>query len=316
MGWQDQLTVDPVPVLLSFNNEAITYFVKRDLLHQRVQPDALWGLPGAVKLLKKQKKGWIYPKKSKKYPDINYDLLETFRNFGILVEQYGFTKHHPAIQTAADYLFSCQTKGGDFRGIYGPEYAPNYTGAILEVLLKAGYSNQRIEKGFTWLVSMRQNDGGWASPLRTIGVTNTVQWFKKHRDPVLPDKTKPFSHLFTGMVLRAFAAHPIRRTSKEAQKAGELLLSRVFKADKYTDRRNKQYWEKVSFPFWFTDIVSALDSVSVMGFTKNDTIDNALTWLIHRQRNGLFNINVLKSKKDSLLWISLAICRILKRFYS
>lgn len=317
MGWQTQLTVDPVPVLLSFNNEAITYFVKKDLLHERVHPDALWELPGAQILLKKQKKGWVYPKKAKeKYPSINYDLLETFRNTGILVEQYGFTNDHPAIQKAADYLFSCQTKEGDFRGMYGTEYAPNYTGAILEVLLKAGYNNQRIEKGFTWLLSMRQNDGGWASPLRTHNVTNTAQWAKKHQNPVLPDRTKPFSHLFTGMVLRAFAAHPVHKTSKEAKKAGELLLSRFFKADKYVDRRNKQYWEKLSFPFWFTDIVSTLDSVSVMGFTRNDTIDNALTWLINRQRNGLFNITVLKSKKDSLLWISLAICRILKRFYS
>jgi hypothetical protein len=182
MGWQTQLTVDPVPVLLSFNNEAITYFVKKDLLHERVHPDALWELPGAQILLKKQKKGWVYPKKAKeKYPSINYDLLETFRNTGILVEQYGFTKHHPAIQKAADYLFSCQTKEGDFRGIYGPEYAPNYTGAILEVLLKAGYNDQRIEKGFTWLLSMRQNDGGWASPLRTRNISNTVQWAKNTR---------------------------------------------------------------------------------------------------------------------------------------
>ena len=40
--------------------------------------------------------------------------------------------------------------------------------------------------------------------------------------PVQPDLSKPFSHNWTGMVLRAFAAHPIYRYCEEAQLAADL----------------------------------------------------------------------------------------------
>jgi hypothetical protein len=314
---------DPLPELLSSKNEALMYFVKRDFQGEDVPSKSLWELPDALKILKKQQENgsWIYLGKNKyDHPDINYDLLETYRNTGILVEKYGFTAQHIAIQKAAHYLFSCQTDEGDFRGIYGNEYSPNYSGAIMELLIKAGYSNHRIEKGFHWLLSMRQNDGGWAAPLRTIGVANTITWFKERSTaPVNPDTSKPSSHLITGMVLRAFAAHPVYRRKEEAQKAGILLLSRFFRPDTYVDRKDKSYWEKVSFPFWFTDIVSALDSLSVMGFTRdNPHIGDALTWLKNKQhKNGLFELKLLRAKdKELSLWVILAICRILKRVYS
>ena len=322
--WLTHLQVDPLPQLLSSESEALIYFVNRDLLEEEVPPvEVLWELPVPLRIVKKQQENgsWKYPGKSQeKYPDINYSLMETYRNTSILIEKYGFINDHPAIQKAADYLFSCQTAEGDIRGIYGIEYSPNYSAAIMELLIKAGYENDlRIEKGFQWLLSMRQHDGGWASPLRTIGVTNTVTWFENERhEPVNPDKIKSFSHMFTGMVLRAFAAHPVYRESEEAKKAGSLLLSRFFKPDTYTDRRDKSYWEKVSFLFWFTDVVSALDSLSLIGVTPDDLqVKKALTWLKGKQENGLFSLRLLRAKdKDLNLWVTLAVCRIFKRLYN
>jgi len=181
--WQTRLRFNPLPHLLSSGNEALIYFVNLNLLAEEVLPvKVLWELPDVLKILKKQKNNgaWIYPGRTKdEYPDINYNLLETYRNLGFLVEKYGFTTEHPAVRKAAAYLFSCQTEEGDFRGMYGKEYSPNYSSAIMELLIKAGYQDDpRIEKGFNWLLSVRQDDGGWAAPLRTIGVTNTVDWFK------------------------------------------------------------------------------------------------------------------------------------------
>lgn len=38
----------------------------------------------------------------------------------------------------------------------------------MELQIKAGYTDEpRIEKGFKGLLSVRQDDGGWANPLRT-----------------------------------------------------------------------------------------------------------------------------------------------------
>lgn len=321
-SWRAQLRIDPLPYLLSSNNQAIHYFVKRDILDEHVEPrETIWQLPAAQKLLSRQQPdgSWKYPGGGKPHlrSHENYNMLETYRILGELVEKYGFTTSHPSIQKAADFLFQFQTNEGDFRGIYGPQYATTYSSAIMELLIKTGYHRDpRIEQGFRWLLSCKQNDGGWAIPLRTVKMNYYEAMRTPH--PVQPDRSKPFSHLVTGIVLRAFAAHPTYRKTKEAQQAGVLLASRLFKPDPYPDRNTMNYWMSVSFPFWFTDVVSALDSLSLLGFHCNEpSISSSLDWLRKRQNdNGLFNVKLLKGKdKDLPVWICFATCRIFRRFY-
>lgn len=321
--WQKQLHFNPIPPLLQADDEALRFFVRRDILEEDVGPvDRLWSLPQAAKLINKQQPdgSWTYPgAKPSVRSQENYDQIETYRNVGILVEKYGLTRQHPAIAKAADFLFSFQTEDGDIRGIYGNQYSPNYSAAIMELLIKAGYEKDpRIEKGFAWLLSMRQSDGGWAIPLRTAtdakGMTLTD--LLNLPEPLPPDRLKPFSHLATGVVLRAFAAHPDYRKTAEAKHAGELLASRFFLSDRYTDRNTPAFWTKIRYPFWFTDIVSALDSVSQLGLTKEDPqVKKAIEWLVANQReNGLWKaVQVVKFNGD--YWVTLVICRILKRLY-
>lgn len=318
-NWLEQFNFNPLPLLLSLDNKALLYFVHRDLTDEAVESvTILWDLPQVKKEISRQQSdgSWKYPA-NKEQAKENYNLLETSRVMGHLVEKFGLDNRHPAIQRASDYLFSCQTEAGDFRGIYGTQYSPNYSASITELLIKVGYENDsRIEKSFEWLLSIRQDDGGWAIPIRT----HAVRWEEtlEYPIPLQPLRLKPFSHLVTGMVLRAFAAHPTYRHSEPAKQAGFLLSSRLFEPDKYVDRRHKNYWEETSFPFSFTDIVSALDSLSLMGFTKdNDQISKALEWLRGRQlENGLFEMKLLKAKdKDTIYWSCLAICRVFKQFY-
>jgi hypothetical protein len=321
-AWIKKLDLDPINILLSCDNPAIEYFTRHDLLEEDVSAvQVLWELPVVANILNKQQNNgsWIYPGRIR--ADIrsreDYNQVETFRMLGELVEKYGLNRTHQQIHNAAEYLFSCQTPEGDFRGIYGNQYATTYSPAIMELLIKAGYGNDKcIKKGFQWLLSMRQEDGGWVIPLRTSGM-NLKEALKDNK-PALPDRSKPFSHLVTGMVLRAFAAHPEYRESKEAKKAGALMASRFFHPDKYPDRKDKTFWEGVSYPFWFTDIISALDSLSFLGFTRDDpNIRSGLNFLHNRQTDiGLFNLKLLRGKdKDLKYWICLAISRVFKRFY-
>ena len=242
----------------------------------------------------------------------NYDQLETFRQLGILVEKFGFTRQHPSIERAAGYLLAFQTDEGDLRGIYGNQYATTYVGAILEVLIKAGYADDRaISKALAWLLATRQSDGGWAIPVRTVGVPfPEFVDVERHPDPLSPDTTKPSSHLVTGMVLRAFAAHPAWRTSTEVRAAGELLASRLYKRDAYGDRGDVSYWERVSFPFWFTDIVSSLDTLSRLGFDPDTpAICAALARLRELQRaDGTFAFKLLRAKDKDLPLVDLPCC--------
>jgi hypothetical protein len=189
----------------------------------------------------------------------------------------------------------------------------------MELLVKAGYADDpRIAKGFLWLLATRQSDGGWAIPLRTVGVPfSEFVDLQRHPKPIAPDKSKPFSHLTTGMVLRAFAAHPAHCRSAEARQAGKLLATRLYRRDAYGDRGDVGYWERVSFPFWFTDIVSAFDSLSRMGFRPDvPTISAALDRLKKIQRtDGTFGLRLIKNKDPDLpWWICLALCRSFKRW--
>jgi hypothetical protein len=321
--WRSILHYDPLPPLLSSGDSAITLFTAQDLLAQTdVDVKALWDLPEAKKIVGKQQSdgSWKYPGGNTNLRTAeNYDQIETFRNLGYLVEMYGFTTSHHRIAKAADFLLGFQTDEGDIRGILGTQYTPYYTAAMLELLIKAGYmDDQRIEKAFLWLNSMRQNDGGWALPLRTHN--RKLDIIAMNAQTFQPERSRPFSHLITGVVLRAYAAHPIYRHSVEANQAGKLLLSHVCKKDNYPDRGSPDYWLRFTYPFWFTDLLSATDSLSKLGFTKEEPgIAEAAQWFVaHQQRSGLWKLKTLKNQKKfhTDLWISLAICRILKRLYA
>ncbi len=333
-NWQRPLRYDPIPPLISSTDKALEYFVKRDLLDENVEPiDQVWQLAEARRIVKKQQAdgSWKYPgKKTVVYPEHHYSLLETWKQFRFLVEKYEFNKEHPATRKASEFLFSCQTEDGDIRGMIGNQYATYYTGAIMSLLIKAGYGDDpRIEKGFQWLLSMRQNDGGWTVPLLTRGeglaMDEIIRLTSHYAEPLEPDRSQPFSHNCMGMVLRAFAAHEVYRNSEAARTASNLLKTRFFKEDVYSSYRDANHWVRFQYPFWWNNLVSALDSISLIGLSKDDEdVKNALNWLIENQeKSGLWRLSyseihkVIENQRtrEMQLWVNLAICRIFKRFY-
>lgn len=322
MKWTRSFKCDPLPALLRSKDEAVRFFARRDLLGERIDPsDELWHLRQAERIVARQLKdgGWKYPSPKPRLRSIdNYNLLETYRALGELVERYGFDKRHPAIQHAARFVLAHQSRDGDIRGVYGTQYSPNYTAGFLELLSKAGFGgNPQVRRAYAWLLSIRQDDGGWAVPLRTAG--------KRAFFPALlsgttiqPIASKPSAHLVTGVVLRALAAHPRYRRSSAARASAALLASRLFKPDTYSDRCAADFWLHFSFPFWFTDLVSALDSLSIVGVPKTEpSIARALAWLAARQsRNGLWTLRMVRGggDVDHHAWLTLAICRVFKRY--
>jgi hypothetical protein len=306
--------------LLASNHEAILGFARHDLLDEAISIRDLWQLPDPQKILRNQRPDGSW-KSARPQGNVqsqeNHDQYETFRALSVLVEMFASTKKHPAIVKAAEYLFTKQSKEGDFRGIYGNQYSPNYSAALAELLIKAGYANDpHIEKLFYWLLSMRQNDGGWAIPFRTKGYRINVA--TDDSETIQPDASKPFSYMVTGAVLRAFAAHPKHRKSKEALQAGNLLVSRIFKRDNYPDRASADYWLRFSFPFDYTHLISALDSLSLLGFSAAEPpIQEALEWfIVNQQKDGLWKFRIVRGTNRNVLqlWLTLAACRVFKRF--
>lgn len=310
--WSSELRYDPIKPLIGSDHAAVRYFTQRDILQKTVSPiEALWDLKVPRQILRKQKTdgSWKYPGKTS-WHTTDYSQLETYREMGFLVQMYGLNRDHPAIEKTAGYFFSKQSPKGDFRGIYANQYSPNYTAGILELLITAGYSDDKhVQKAFDWLLAIRQTDGGWALPLRTKGHNLEVIL---HDETIEPDASKPFSHLITGIVLRAFAAHPVYCRSPEVIQAGKLLASRFFKKDSYVDLGSPKAWQTFSYPFWNTDLVSSLDILSKLGFSKSqENIQQAIEWLRQKQQsNGLFDLHRNHDRyHDQDLWLTLAICR-------
>lgn len=330
--WREALARDPIEPLLGAEHEPIRLFTRRDLLGEDPgEARALWGSKEARKVLRKQATdgSWEHPgKNAKRYPDVNYRLFETFKKLGAMLDRLGMDRTQPTLAAAAEYLFSCQTGEGDFRGILAGQYAPYYTGLILGRLIRAGYAEDpRVAAGIRWLVSVRQKDGGWMVPIQGLQASSEEQarlTTEQCSSPVPFDRALPSAHSCTGMAIRALACHPTHRLGRPARRAGELLKERFFKPDRYSSYKAAGYWLKFQYPFWWNSLLSALDSMARMGFARSDPdVGAGLGWFVdHQQEDGTWKTAYALSKgtttrgaREEGLWITLAVCRMFQRFH-
>ena len=326
-NWQEELC-NATAALLDTKNEAVVYFTRRDLLGEVVGPiHVVWELTEPQNILRKQSAdgSWVGSiKKTPVYPENHTRLVATFKAFRTLVERYRFNRESVPIKKAAEYLFAFQTHEGDIRGFIANQYATHYTGYVLSLLIRAGYvDDPRVERGIKWLLKMRQDDGGWTVPILTHHFDGKTMYrlTSSYAESVEPDRAQPFSHNWTDMVLRAFAIHPVYRQSKEAKVAGNLLKSRFFQPDVYSSYRAASYWTR--FVFWWPNLLTAMESLSLVGFTTDDpNIRKGLKWFFqNRKEDGFWECSYdakhgiqRSSPFIERIWISLRICRMLKQF--
>lgn len=319
--WREGLRLDPLPALLRSRDPSVGYFAPRDLLDESGGSiDEIQHLAEPQRILRKQRSDGSWPGRGSRrsvYPADHGELVATFKQFRTLVEWYGFTCSSDPIAAAAEYLVTFQTDRGDFRGFIGNQYAPYYTGYMLALLIKAGFTaERRIDEGMQWLLAMRQDDGGWTVPVLThrfdretlyrLTATNVA--------PVEPDRTQPFSHNWTDMVLRAFAAHSEYRPLPEARFAAGLLKSRFFSPDVYSSRRAARYWTR--FIHWWPNLLTAMETLAALGFENSDPdLRRGREWFIANQAaDGLWDLAPggaapTGSERER---VALRICRLLR----
>jgi len=260
--------------------------VRRDLIDDEEAPGPaeVVTYPEVKAFLKKQEKNGAFPAKP---PEKTLGSAKFSRAIGTLralekMAEYGLSKAHPAVARAAELLFSSQGADGGIGDLALGETPESRTRAVaihfqgwaLSTLSRTGYdTDPRVEKGFRFLLTNRQADGGWA-------------WRGVRTDSA----ARPSSHLVTGMALRAFAASPTRRTSREARRAAELLATRFLQPDRYPDRKAASFWEQFSEPRFYTDVLDALDCVTAVGLGKeNSGVRTAEAYVRGRQNvDGLW----------------------------
>ena len=207
--------------------------VRRDLIDDDEAPgqDEIVTYPEVKAFLKKQEKNGAFPIKppEKTLGSAKFGrAIATVRALERLAD-FGLRKAHPAVAQAVELLLSSQTSDGGIGELAlgeTPEARPSspalhFQGWALGTLCRVGYDDDdRVERGFRYLLANRQADGGWA-------------WRGVRTDSA----ARPSSRLVTGMALRSFAASPTRRTSREARRAAELLATRFLQPDRYPDRK-------------------------------------------------------------------------------
>ncbi len=314
-----------IEFLLARGNLPILYWMKKDILEVPIDREQknLRKFAARIRILNSQRANGGWGKRKYEGPprwEKTYYIVDTLKN-AFRLHDYGCSYEENGVQKLVQFLYSTQTKEGDFRGAYLNEYAPTYHALTLHALCLFGLDkDDRTQKGFRWIMRHRQDDGGWVIPYRTIDKKELKSRYNFESQtkltPVKPDNTQPSSHLVTGMVLRALAASATWRKRKEARKAGEFLTSRFFKPDKYEDRRHASYWKEITYPFWATDILSSLDALSQIGVTLEDpNTRKAMEWLMRKQNpQGYWEAPSKKSSLENHLWITLVVLRVLKRF--
>jgi hypothetical protein len=98
-----------------------------------------------------------------------------------------------------------------------------------------------------------------------------------------------------------------------------MLAARFFEPDAYPDKGRVSDWTEFCFPFWMTDLVSALDAISIIRpGLRTEKTNQARDWLsAHQEPSGLFTGHLLRDRfHDLQLWFSLAVCRVFARMPS
>jgi hypothetical protein len=290
-GWRARLASDPIPRLLREGTPSVLARVRRDLIDDSEAPsaDEIATYPEVKALLRKlEKDGSFAPRAPEKELGgakfarclATLRSLDRLTDFGLRVEGKGTVAQQ--LHKVADFLLDSQESEGGIGDLTladtprgrGKMPALHFQGWAISALCRAGFENDpRVDKGFRFLLSLRQDDGGWA-------------WRGVRTDSA----ARPSSHLITGMVLRAFASSKDRRTSREARRAAELLATRFLQPDRYEDRKAPSFWEILTEPRFYTDVLDALDTITSIGLGKeNSGVRTAEAYLRSRQaKDGLW----------------------------
>jgi hypothetical protein len=283
-GWRARLASDPIPRLLREGSPSVLARIRRDLIDDSEAPglDEVWAYPEVKALVRKMEKNGSFaakaPDKALGSPRFATALstlraIDRLADLGVRAET---GKLPDALRKTVDFLLDSQEADGGLADLAladTPKGRPkgvalHFHGWAMSALARVGLEGEpRVEKGFQYLLERRQDDGGWA-------------WRGVRTDSA----ARPSSHLITGMVLRAFASSVARRASREARRAAELLATRFLQPDRYPDRKAPSYWEILTEPRFYTDVLDALDNVTAIGLGKeNSGVRTAEAYLRSRQ---------------------------------
>ncbi len=153
------LNMDPVEWLLEDGDPSIRYLTKKEITTDGGDPESymkLFESPEITKFLQNNTRALGNIK--------NFDLFYKgpVWYFAEAVER-GLDRRTDAVKNTAEYIMhASQTDAGGFTFNWQPPVAVGCrTGDMIRFLLRAGYLDERIQRGIGWITSTQRHDDGW-----------------------------------------------------------------------------------------------------------------------------------------------------------
>jgi len=142
----------------------------------------------------------------------------------------------------------------------------------------------------------------------------------EHAEPLEPDRSKPFSttrRVWSCAPLPPQPPPPLRG----GQSRGRPAQVEVLPARSLHSYQAASYWVRFQFPFWWNNLVAALDSISLIDQARDEPMEPR-DYLADRPPTARRPLaGVVRRGSDcgqckdrrTRLWVTLAICRVLRR---
>jgi hypothetical protein len=231
----------------------------------------------------------------------------------------GFDKNFPCIKRGVEFLFGLQNDDGSWpipsgrpRQVDGGyDKISLQTSFPLQAIASCGYAtDHRAEAAYEWLLQQKLEDGAWPAGIKA-GTRGFIAGYRKLPHSRWGCRTN------TTMALNALAFHPKRRTSKEARKALDLLLSRETKERHVVGFEIARIIGVEPARGYFTfharyDVAFILNLCWKIGASKDDErISDIIDFLLENQ--GKYGLWEYQPNPQASRWITFDILRSLKQ---
>lgn len=251
----------------------------------------------------------------------------------------GLDKRSAIIRDTADFITSrCQSPNGGFTLQWKPGTELSCrTGDMIRFLIRAGFIDERIQLGITWISDHQRHDGGWLHcPLAGLCDQFKLVLFNRPGNGLRREADHQVTSCIyaTAACAMALVDHRIKTGSREnddaIRNAADFFLKRsLFKNSKGAPIAPRQSWNHdfrlLGYPIMSQfDILYGMLFIAKAGFIVDRRAGEAFniimskqnndgTWNMENAQTGMMNGNEPKKhigKKSK--WVTLQVMRLLK----
>ncbi|OHD65165.1 MAG: hypothetical protein A2176_02700 [Spirochaetes bacterium RBG_13_51_14] len=329
------LNANPTVWLCDNSNPSISYLTRKEILEEGASDSLYLAIAESAEMRRIMKKDVTILGSEK-----NFDLFYTGAMwcFAEAVER-GLDNRTAAIHRTADFIVSAgQTESGGFSLNWNPRIeVACRTGDMIRYLLRAGYNDERIERGISWIREHQRHDGGWlhcpiagmCDQLRLVFINRPGSGLKREMDTRV-------TSCFYATIACSMALIEFRQRAGSAshdgqiRKAAEFFLKRSLYKDSGNEPiRPKGTWNRdfrlLGYPVLSQyDVLYGLLFVAKAGCIADRRTGDAFNLIMSKQNDdGTWNLENAQTgmlygneaghhvgKKSK--WVTLQVLRLLK----